>query len=272
MLLIFFVFTLIFYILKPNTFRRIFHINTRSTQAEINDPTLRYKDIQNELNIIANAVGKKYGYPALPNLKYAILDENESHPILMATFKDMQSRAIMMANDEDYYPVMKKLNLNPATTIFIEKNLLLIYLGDSFDPNNLTPDQIIIGKVLFHEGDHLKQQKIVEASGLNLTLYDIFWQKEKPTPSNKLFEGLTDARLGLATTPSYRGEEIKQAISNKNEQYKRLNQIYELYIPLMKKLDNKQTLDKQEAEKIIKMLQDLNNNPSDEEIQLLGLE
>lgn len=179
----------------------------------------------------------------------------------------------MMGTVEDFYPIIKKMNLDVSNTVIINDTILQSYLGNKFDPNNLTENQIAVGKVIVHETEHLKQQKILDYSGMNISLYTLFWKDNNPTMTNKLLEALADARLDLNTTPRYKGEIIQQAIdpsTGKNTSYTRLSQIYVLYMILMDKLDKNQKLEKTEAQKLVKDLQDLNKTPTKEELKLLN--
>lgn len=233
----------------------------------------RSPDLVEKLNILSSYISNIYHYPSLPSLRFVFFDENETSDIFRDIYLDFDQRKIMMATVEDFYPVIKNLNLDPKNTIFVNKKMLQIFMGNQFDPKNPTENQILVGKIIVHETEHLKQQMILDNSGSDITLDNLFWQNNRPTPIQRLLEALADARLNLNTTKSYRGEEILKTINleEKNIVYNRLSQIYVLYKDLMEKLDKNSSIEKSKAQNLIQLIKNLNSSPTTEEKKLLQL-
>lgn len=199
------------------------------------------------------------------DLKFIVIDNNETSPILRFLYDDFNQRKIMMATVEDLFQLLDNVNFNLSDTILVNKKMLDLYYKENREE--------LIEKIVIHETEHLKQQTIIKANSPIMTLDLLFWEGKDTTISQKLLEALADARLDLNTTKRYKGKIILTNVDQKyaqNSPYYRLSNIYFIYKELMEQLDKKESIESNQAKEFVSLLKELNKNPTEEEMDLFN--
>lgn len=166
-----------------------------------------------------------------------------------------------MSGIEDMGEVTSQLGIGVENLVWVNGEMLGVYLGDKPNPEELTAPQQVLVEVIIHQEEHVKFQKIVNESGVKVTFSSLFWSdSNEATPAQIVIEALTDYRLGLNTQGSKESEKWGELAKYYSKVYPEnaLGRIYLLYMRLMDKIDKREPFLRKDAKELVQLLVKLN--------------
>lgn len=221
------------------------------------------------LSQLTGLISQYYPEVFLPEARLVSVGPNERSPFLTLAYESLKERKMVMAGPEDLRKVIGQAGFIDRNTVFVNEELMRTYLGKKVDPSNLTAGQKALIDIFVHQGEHLKQQTILEQSGTNLYLDELLWDNDRAMPAQKIIDVLTEYRLGLSDEPKLQSKVIGDLL--KYYPKGRLTEIFKLYSELMARIDQKASLTKGKAQRLVELLIDLNNSATNEERKVLGI-